>query len=289
MAQETWALKLDAELKEKIQEIVKSDFDSSKDFMEQLVSIYELNQLKQGENVLSQEVEELEMLTRRINHIFVNANAKINTVLSDKDTKAEQQVELKQRLIEKLQGDISKLEEDNTRISEINDTLVNSNEKYIQEVNQFTKSNLTLEDLVAEYKEKNDTLAGLLAEYKQDRELNKELTASNKELENRLSELNIVTKEQAKQILDADQRIRDIERECDIKLQGIINKHSEEIDTVKAKAEIESNKRILELQTEFQAKLQSMQEKFNTEIEQYQAKYKSLLENIEKQKLQEEQ
>ena len=80
MGQETWALKLDAELKEKVQEIIKADFDSSKEFLEQVVNMYELDQLKQGENVLVAEVEELESLTRRINGIFINANAKINSM-----------------------------------------------------------------------------------------------------------------------------------------------------------------------------------------------------------------
>lgn len=284
MAQETWGLKLDTDLKEKVQEIIKSDFDSSKDFLEQLVSAYELNKLKQGENVLTSEVEELESLTRRINGIFINANAKINSMLQDKDTKADQQVEIKNKLIERLQGDIAKLEEEKENISSINDSLVNLNNEYSQKVNQFSKSTSTLEELVAEYKEKNDTLTGLLGEYKQDRETNKSLQEANKELQNKLNELNAVATEQANRILEMNKRQQEQENKHESDLQETLRKHSDELDTIKRKAEIDANMTILELQKEHQEKMQALQEKHNAEIEQYQSKYKELLEKLEQTK-----
>lgn len=284
MAQETWALKLDADLKEKVQEIIKSDFDSSKDFLEQLVSAYELNKLKHGENVLTAEVEELESLTRRINCIFINANAKINTMLQDKDTRAEQQQELKQKLIEQLQEDIAKLKHEKEEISNINDSLVISNQEYSQHINQLTKSASTLEDLVAEYKEKNDTLTGLLAEYKQDREHNKKLQEQNRELQDKLQELNVVATEQAKQIIETDKKLQEQSEKHQNDLQELLKKHSDELDTTKRKTEIDANMTILQLQQEHQTKMQILQEKHNAEIEQYQAKYKELLDQLEQNK-----
>lgn len=284
MAQETWALKLDAELKEKVQGIIKDDFESSKDFLEQLVSAYQLNKLKQGENVLSAEIEELESLTRRINGIFINANAKINTMLQDKDSKADQQVAYKDKMIERLQGDIAKLEEEKKNISSINDSLVNSKNEYLQEVNQLTKSTNTLEELVAEYKEKNDMLTGLLAEYKQDREQNKSLQDQVKALENKLNELNSVSTEQARQIIEKDRKLQEQADKHKNELQEVLHRHSEELDTTKRKAEIDTNMTILTLQQEYQAKIQTLQEKHNAEIEQYQAKYKDLLEQLEQKK-----
>lgn len=284
MAQETWGLKLDADLKEKVQEIIKTDFDSSKDFLEQLVSAYELNKLKQGENVLTAEVEELESLTRRINGIFINANAKINTMLQDKDAKSEEQQGEKQKLIEILQRDIAKLEQEKESIGVINDSLVNSNQEYEQQVNQLTKSTITLEQLVAEYKEKNDTLTGLLAEYKQDREQNKSLQGQNRELQDKLHELNVVATEQAKQIIETDKKLQEQSDKHQNELQELLRKHSDELDTTKRKAEIDANMMILELQQEHQTKIQVLQEKHNAEIEQYQAKYKELLEQMEQKK-----
>ena len=284
MGQETWGLKLDAELKEKLQGIIKDDFESSKDFMEQVVSLYELNKLKQGENVLTAEVEELESLTRRINGIFINANAKINSMLQDKDSRAEQQQELKQKLIERLQTDITKLEQEKEQVSNINDSLTVMNEDYKQQVNQLTKSKDTLEQLVTEYKEKNDMLTGTLTEYKAEHENNKLLQEQNRELENKLHELNVASTEQAKKIIDSDKKLQEQAQKHENELQELKAKHSEELNTAKARAEIEANMKLLELQVEHQAKMQALQEKHNAEIEQYQAKYRQLLEQMEQKK-----
>lgn len=284
MGQETWGLKLDAELKEKLQGIIKEDFESSKDFMEQVVSLYELNKLKQGENVLTVEVEELESLTRRINSIFINANAKINTMLQDKDIRAEQQQELKQKLIERLQNDIAKLEHEKEQVSNINDSLTVMNEDYKQQINQLTKSKETLEELVTEYKEKNDLLTGTLTEYKAEHENNKLLQEQNRDLKEKLHELNVASTEQAKQIIESNKQFQEQIQKHENELQELKVKHSEELGTTKARAEIEANMKLLELQVEHQAKMQALQEKYNAEIEQYQAKYRELLEQMEQKK-----
>lgn len=292
MAQETWALKLDSDLKEKLQDIIRSDFDSSKEFMEQLVNMYELHQLKQGENILVQEVEELEALTRRINGIFINANAKINTMLQDKDTKIEQQTELKQKLIEKLQGDIIKLEQENNNIGDINDELVNLNDKKNEEVNQLTRSTSTLEELVAEYKDKNDTLTGLLAEYNQDREQNKELQSEINKITSKLQE-NILKHNNESMILSQkadylqekcakyENDIIDIDEKYRVKIEDITNRNAIEQENMRISLEMEKNKAILDIQKDHQDGIHTLQEKHNTEIEQYQSKYKELLEKIE--------
>lgn len=284
MGQETWGLKLDAELKEKLQGIIKEDFESSKDFMEQVISLYELDKLKQGENVLTAEIEELESLTRRINGIFINANAKINTMLQDKDSRAEQQQELKQKLIERLQNDITKLEQDKEQMSSINDSLTAMNEDYKQQVNQLTKSTETLEELVSEYKEKNDLLTGTLTEYKVEHENNKLLQEQNRGLQDKIHELNVVSTEQAKQIIESDKKLQEQAEKHENELQELLRKHEDELDTVKAKAELEANMKLLEIQQEHQAKMQALQEKHNAEIEQYQTKYRELLEKMEQSK-----
>lgn len=281
MAQETWALKLDAELKEKLQSIIKEDFESSKEFMEQLVSLYEIDKLKQGGSVINSEIATLESLTKRINDVFIGVNAKINTMLEVKEADAISQMASKQNLIERLQSDLAKLEEEKEQISSINDSLVNSNNEYKQEVNQLTKSNQTLEELVAEYREKNDMLTGTLTEYKADREQNKALVAQVNELQAKLNELNSAATEQAKQILESDVKLQEQAEKHIMAIGELKAKHITELETVKAKAEIDANMKTLELQKEFQKKLQEIQEKHNNEIMQYQAKYKELLDKLE--------
>lgn len=284
MAQETWGLKLDSDLKEKLQSIIKEDFESSKDFMESLVGLYELNKIKKGDNVLVAEVEELEQLTNRINMIFINANARINTMLQDKDVKAGEQQQYKDKMIERLQNDIQKLEEEKGHISSINDELVNINTEHLQQVNQLTKSNQTLEELVTEYRAKNDTLTGTLTEFKSEHENNKILQDKIRELESKLNDLNIVAEKQAKTIIESDIIKQEQELKNSRDIDDIHARYKNEIETLKGKADIEMNKKILELQQQYQTKIQALQEKHNQDIEQYQVKYKELLENMETKK-----
>lgn len=280
MAQETWALKLDPDLKEKVQEIIKNDFESSKEFMEQLVNMYELHQLKQGENVLTQEVEELEALTRRINGIFINANAKINTMLLDKDAKLGQQTELKQRLIEKLQGDLIKLEEEKESISAINDALVNSNNEYIEEFNQLTKSTSTLEALITEYREKNDTLTGLLKEYKEDREQMKLLQKENQELTLEIERNNTERAMQAQKISDLTTKIETLQETHENAFSAYKEHSDREVDLFNKKTEININLKVLGIREKHQEEIELLQYNHNQEIR----KYKNLLNELEQKK-----
>lgn len=282
MAQETWALKLDLDLKEKVQEIIKNDFESSKDFLEQLVLLYELDKLKEDGNVLASEVAELETLTRRINTIFINANGKINTMLLDKDQKAAQQTELKVKLIERLQGDIASLEKEKEQFANANDQLVNLNSEYTEQVNQLTKSNLTLEELVAEYRTKNNTLTGTLTEYKQDREENKLLQVQIKELTAELNSLKLALSESKQNEQYALDNARDQAERYESKVQDLVHHHTTELLNQDKQAEMDLNMRILSLQQEQQLKAQAIQDKHNEEISAYQAKYKELLEQHQK-------
>lgn len=314
MAQETWGLKLDSDLKEKVQEIIKTDFESSKDFLEQLVSTYELNKIKQGESVLTAEVEELESLTRRINGIFINANARVNTMLQDKDVQAEKQVELKSQLIERLQTNISKLEQEKADVDSELNNIDKLNEEYKEEIKQLTESNKTLNALVTEYKDKNDTLAGLLAEYKEDREDAKKVRIENNELKEKLysaedqsskyeNEISRYKEQLAAQedrykmqLQDKESNYKERIQNTEAKLQEHEKAHKEaieqieernrkDLETVRREAEVEANLKILELQQEYQKKIQGIQEKHNIEIEQYQSKYKNLLEKLEENKV----
>lgn len=278
MAQETWGLKLDQDLKEKLQSIIKEEFESSKDFMEQLISLYELNKLKQGENVLADEIDQLESLTRRINDIFINANAKIGNMLQDRDIKSEQQVTLKNKLIERLQADIEKLEQEKNYISGINDDLTNSNNEYLQEIATLTKSNTMMEDLLAEYKEKNNTLTSLLAVYKTDREQNKELKDQLQLITQELTETKTKLDLSNKEVINIKALLQTQSNNHQNELQELLTKHDDELVTLKKKTEIEANMKLLEVQQELQTKTQELQDKHNTEIQYYQSKYKDLLE-----------
>lgn len=281
MAQDTWGLKLDSELKEKVQSIIKNDFESSKDFLEQLVNLYNLNKLKQEGGVLSSEIDELESITKRINNIFINANEKVQSLLTDKDIKANEQVSLKQNIIERLQNTIKELEEDKERISGINDTLVESNTDYQNKTEQLIKTNITLEELVAEYKDKNSTLTGTLDEYKLEHNKNKELQEQVLELRKTISDLTSTNKTQLGEINILNRRLEEDTQKYQNELQSITNVYESRIKSEIEQAEIKHNRELVEQQRIHQSEIKDIQGRFASEIERYQTKYRELLEEIE--------
>ena len=281
MAQETWGLKLDSELKEKVQNIIKNDFESSKDFLEQLVNLYNLNKLKQEGGVLSSEIDELESITKRINNIFINANEKVQSLLTDKDIKANEQVSLKQDIIERLQNTIKELEEDKERISGINDILVESNTDYQNKTEQLIKANTTLEELVTEYKDKNNTLTGTLDEYKLEHNKNKELQEQVLELRRTISDLTSTNKTQLDEINILNRRLEEDTQKYQNELQSITNVYESRIKSEIEQAEIKHNRELVEQQRIHQSEIKDIQGRFASEIERYQTKYRELLEEIE--------
>lgn len=292
MGTETWSLKLDAELKEKLQTIIKSDFDSSMDFVQELVYMYEVHKLKEAEYILSTEAAELESLTKRINRIFINANERINTVLLAKDDKATELVATKLELIERLQQNLSVIEKDKIQLISENSELIAKNTILQEEVSDLINRAKTTESLIKQNQEQNDTLINLISEYQEDREYNKKLQEQVKVLERRLEEINIVSTQQAKTIVETDTIIQGLTEKHQNELQELLTKHGDELTTLKTTSELDLNRAILRLQQEDQVKLQSLQEKHNyevqqqqskhaIEIEQYQEKYRSLLEQIE--------
>lgn len=296
---ETWSVKITDELKGKIQELAKQDFENNQDFMNTLINTYELQKMKQDGSVLSGEVDEIQKLTNRIVNLFVHANDKTATLLEDTDKAFQNEVASKEDTIKMLHEKLKEMELARNNIGNINDTLAASNKEYSNEIIELNKSKATLESLVSEYKEKNDTLTGLLSEYKQDREDNKKLQEQAKEFQVKLNELNAAATEQAKQIIDADNKLQEQANKHQDAIQEILRKHVDELEATRGKAEIDANMTILKLQQEHQAKAEALQEKLqlshekhssevesiNTKhsetIESYQSKYRSLLEELE--------
>lgn len=257
---ESWGLKLDQELKDKIQEIVKSDFNSSKEFMEHVVALYEVDKMKQGGSILTEQIEEMEMLSKRMYAVLVNANEKVNTAMTDQRANLEKAITRYQNTIDSLQEEVANAKQKLEDVSNANDELVNLNNEYSQRVNQLTESNLTSTALVNEYKEKNMTLAGQLEDMPG-------LVSKIDELNTTISKLN-----------DDNNSLKAQLNLAEIKCTNL----TAEIENTKATDEIALKAAIIEIQQQHQKELEEVQTRYRMEIDQYQEKYKKLLGRLEK-------
>lgn len=260
MANESWGLKLDQELKERIQEIIKNDFDNSKEFMNHIVSLYEVDKLKRSGSILNEEIDEMEILSRRMYNVLVNANEKINTLVTAQRDTFEKTLTQRQNTIDTLQRNIADLKEKMEEVSDANDKLVNLNNEYSQRVNQLTDSTSTSAALINEYKEKNAVLI--------------------KQLDNipaytaKIEELSSVIQTLRDENGSLQSKLNALELRC--------ANLSSELENTKATDEITLKTALIELQQQHQKEIEDIQVRYRTEIDQYQERYKRLLNRLEK-------
>lgn len=289
---ETWSVKIEEDLKAKIQDIARQDFNNNQDFMQTLIYLYEMNELKQSDSVLSSEIEEIQKLTNRMVNLFIHSNDKTATLLEERDKFLREEMLSKETTIKMIQEKLREHELKYNNIADINDTLTESNQEYIKEIEELNKSKETIISLVNEYKEKNDTLTGLLQEYKADREENKILKSSHEDLNLKLHHLQLEDANKAKELEVAAEKMTDVLEKHKELMQEIQMKQADELDRMRKNAEVETNMTILKLQQEHQDKITTLNERHSKEletihdknvaaIESYQVKYKELLEQLE--------
>ena len=281
MADSTWGVKVSDELKEKLQDIIKSDFGSSKDFIEQLVNLHELNKAKQDGNIFSDEVEELESLTRRVNNIFINANAKVKSLVADKDLKFSELIQGKASLIDTLQQTINQLKIENGELVASNDELVNLRNEHSSRVNELTESYNNVKALNEEFKTKNDMLTGLLTKYEKYPEQIEEVRASLADARSKNAELADELKESAISIKGLTNRIEASDREHASVLDKLKADYQRDLQAARELEELEKGKAILKLKEDQQKEMELSNAKHNTAIAEYQEKYKTLLLELE--------
>lgn len=72
MTDTTWSVRIPAELKEKISQLLEKTGMTSKDLIADMVHIYALNKAREVLPTAESDIRELQELTRRISAIFVN-------------------------------------------------------------------------------------------------------------------------------------------------------------------------------------------------------------------------
>lgn len=303
MADTTFGVKVPEELKEQISKLMQDSGLTGKDFMQGLINVYQVEKTKEQLPETAQELRELQLLTQRINNIYLNLGYRIDNIVKSKDAESIEQLRKKDELISVLQAKNAELESKVETLTEAFNTSVNHKDELNKRVNELTDSNNNIKALVEEYKGKNDMLLGQLKQYEKYPEeierLKAELANAQRDVLENESMLSI--KEQS--INNLKDKVNELALTIDnIKADNTAEKlalkaqHKEEVDQLKASykegrerfvSDINSVKNaemreaILKLKEEHQEKLQSVQAEYLNKINDYQDKYRTLLEELE--------
>jgi chromosome segregation ATPase len=277
MASEVFSVKVSEELKEKIKGFIDESGMQGKDFMEEIIRLYELNAAKDIMPSAMGDVEELQAVTRRINDIFVGLIERSSNLTKDREMALNSEIDKKNRSItlvqekldktlEELEGFRTENENINKKYQEIKEE-VSLTDARIQEQEKNHRSLLeSKEDLIREYKEKNDALNGVISEYQEYKDKNKELAASIEKMK--------VDMELLKKQVEEKERG---EEKLKVELEHLRSQN----EVTVLKVQMEKEKAVLDLREKHQTKYEDLNSEYNAKVDEYNKKVKALLDEIE--------
>lgn len=277
MASEVFSVKVDEELKGRIKTLIDESGMQGKDFMEQIIKVYELNSAKDIMPSAMGDVEELQAVTKRIYDIFIGLIERSSTLIKNKEGTLKDEIEKKNRSItlvqEKLDIVTRELEsfrkenEDlNGRYHDIKEEVSQCDSRMREQERNHRNLLESKEELIREYKDKNDALNGVISEYQEYKDKNKELAASNDKLK---AEIDLLKKQ-----------LGEKERKEEKLTDEIENIRSQNQVAI-LKMQMDKEKAILELREKHQSKYEELNNDCNTKVDEYSKKVKVLLDAIE--------
>lgn len=251
----TWSARLPDEMKEKLQSFLEQSGISSKDFISSAIQALELDMASDSNKLFQADIEELRLLTGRINNIFVNMLEKELTFQKDKETEYDVRLEKKNEMISQSSIKIKELEERINTISIESSELRKVNEELIGHNNELTEMVGTGKALIAEYKEKNETLTGLLGKFESYEKMVDELKTALDSEKNQRVNSEIKLKEALK---DAEaMRVQKVELQ---------HRHEQELSREHELMLIDKEKELLKVRNEFQGKIELAQEEYSSKV-----------------------
>ena len=274
MSDVTFGVKVPEELKVQIDNLMKdSGLRTGKDFMQQLINNYVVEKTKENVPQVAEDLKELQLLTQRINSIYLNLGYRIENITKAEQEEQQQLLSKKDSTITDLQAKVEKMAIEHNIVLEEYDDLVNLNSEHLKQVNQLTDSNNNMKELISEYKGKIDTLSGIIEEYKDFKSDNEGLKALIADLQAEKVTLNNSIDKSKVEIETISQEVNQLN-----------TKHARDLERLKKEYALDNKLKIAEVREEFNLQISNEQEKHNKQIQEYQDKYKTLLEQLEAKK-----
>lgn len=317
MSDVTYGVKVPEEFKKQLEDLQKeSGLRTGRDFLQGMVNCYVVEKTKDSLPEVAEDLKELQILTQRINNIYLNLGYRIENVT--KAQREQQQIELnkKDSLISDLQNKLENINIEKDALTKSYDNIVNQNNDYLQRVNELTDSNNNIKALNEEYKQKNDDLLGIVTEYKQYKEQYKDLKKSMDELkvahtnkdniindlENSIKQLNDKIKNDAdmisfykeqsdsnkneikylnKSMLEKEASHKEVIRKSEEKYAIEISSYKEQLDSLREEIK-DVNNSTLEKENSFKEQIKDLEQKYKSEISELKEAHKiSINEKIE--------
>lgn len=285
MSQSTWAVKIDDEEKERLSQLIDDSNLTSKDFLAQMIAVYELSKARDSSSILAQDFDELLKLTQRINSLFTAVGERVETYSVEQQHSHQNEQEKKQGLIDLLQEKVDSLTKDNLQQANLNKSLSTEyddlrkerseqEEKYTEQVEQFRLLQQNQTELIEEYRNRIESLSVLITEFKDAKDQNIQLISE-------IVQKDIALEKYNNQIELLQEKHAGLKSE----LEGLKQQHTsilleqekhynDELSRAKDYAELNYKTLLLSIQEESHKQIEQLQNKYNEKVQ-------ALLEKLE--------
>ena len=296
-ATETYAVKLDSEVKEELQGLIReyNDQGTQGDFIRLLVETFKTNKISNVVVDTKSDLRELNTLTTRIYNLYSNLIERNSSSIEGIKADIVEKIQDKEDVINKLKENIEELKLKNSIKSDEIKEIEEFNGKLLSELNQLRdrtdRDTMLIDKLsqeVEDIKELKIENSDMSKEIKEISETLNFMSSTNKELQNtiRLNEADIasMSQELEKVMSEYKQKLvdKDISHKEEVEKKDL--EHLKEIDSLKQDLESESIKQTLILKEEHQKEIKILQDKSFEEKEKLQDKYNERMDKYEQEK-----
>lgn len=279
MSDVTFGVKVPEELKDQINDIMKSSGLVGREFMQQLVDLYMMETNKEQMPEMSEEIKELQLITHRINEIYINLGSRFQTIINmNEKEKSSIELEVQEKLnnySEEIKNYIENLNEQKKVTLEIEEkykAILKENEELKKEIQKLSDHNENYNQLNKEYRNKITKLEEEVEKFKEYKKENQNLSATNSDLQDKNDTLASELWFCKREIEKLNDQFNKKKKEFEKNLEYINEQHNLEKQTIK-----------LELQVQHQRDIELLNQKIVTIQEEYNNKLKDVILQINKQ------
>lgn len=270
MADAVFSVRIDEELKNRFLELAQQNGINNKDLMQMMLTQFELGQISTGSDQFTQDIDELQRLTKRMADIYINMVERVQLRELENKNKENQQLYQQEEEIARLKEQLLQLEEKERQIQQLKDQVKGLK----QEVGLQKQEQRNLKDLNDLLREKNSELEKRFVE------VEVKIETANSALEE-LTKLRALIEDKEDEVRRLSSRIRVIEDEKEEQKDKFLEKMNQNQVAMEQEFELLKRKQTLELQELRLLLQQEHGEKVEKLKEGYEAKVMSLVEENE--------
>ncbi len=271
----TFGVKVPEDLRDEINDMMKDSGLVGREFMQQLVDSYMLGKSKEEIPEMAQEIKELELLTHRINEIYLYLGTRFQNIIAtgqkEKEETSKSVAEAKesyQEEIGKYNTKIKTLKEEVEKIQEELKDAKNSKQELTAKIDEVNGYNENYKELNKQYKNNIEKLTKEVEDLKHFKIENDDLVSRNSKLQENNDRL-------ASELWFSKREVEKLGE----KLVKSKEDYNNNISRLKEQHHLERQTALLEIQLDHQKAIETLSEKTATIQEEYNNKLKELLFN----------